>query len=141
MTMSKVVAVVFALFLVVSFALWGVQGVINYSASFIGFVLIATASFLGYKRVVSASSEVVPADESEEDEDEDEKKESKTSILLKTYKGWIFPFRLISYAVFVLIFLYFANNGLLNIFAFLSGIAVLPLSALVFTLFFRREFD
>jgi hypothetical protein len=138
-TISKIVAALFAIFFVASFVFWGVNGVINYSASFVSFLLIAVASFVGYRRMVFASNDVLPVEE--DDEEEDEVKQSKMSVLLKTYKGWIFPFRLASYAVFVLVFLYFANNGLLNIFAFLTGIAVLPIAALVFTLFFRREFD
>jgi hypothetical protein len=141
-TITKITAALFAALSVVSFVLWNTIGLINFSASFIGFLLVAAASFLGYKRVVSASKDVQkePSDEQEEDDEEDEQKQSKTAVLLKTYKGWIFPFRLIAYAIFVLIFLYFANNNILHVFAFLSGIAVLPISALIFVFFFRREF-
>lgn len=141
MTITKITTALFAVLSVLSFVLWGTMGLINYSASFIGFLLVAAASFLGYKKVVSASKETQNNIESSEDEeDEDEQKPSKTSVLLKTYKGWLFPFRLSAYAIFVLIFLYFANNGILHVFAFLTGIAVLPISALIFAFFFRREF-
>jgi len=136
---AKITTVVFALFFVVSFALWGVSGISNFSASFVAFSIVALSSFIGYKRLIFASGQNERPKDDDEDA-EDEEKLSKTALLLKTYKGWLFPFRLISYALFVLVFLYFSNNGLLNIGAFLSGIAVLPLSALVFILFFRREF-
>lgn len=138
MTITKITASLFFALLALSFLLWGASGVANYSASFVSFCLIATASFLGYKRVVSASK---VEDERDTEDEEDEQKLSKMSLITKTYKGWLFPFRLISYAVFVLVFLYFANNNILNIFAFLTGIAVVPMSALIFTLFFRRDFD
>lgn len=139
MIIAKITTVVFALFFVVSFALWGVSGISNFSASFVAFSIVALSSFIGYKRLIFASGQNERPKDDDEDA-EDEEKLSKTALLLKTYKGWLFPFRLISYALFVLVFLYFSNNGLLNIGAFLSGIAVLPLSALVFILFFRREF-
>ncbi len=135
---SKIVAALFAILLAVSFAFWGAIGVANYSASFIAFSLVAAASFAGYRRVVLASG--AKEEPVSEEEEEDEPKESKMSLLLKTYKGWLFPFRLASYALFVLVFFYFANNNLLNVFAFLTGIAVLPISALIFMLFFRRSF-
>ncbi len=139
MIIAKITVVLFALFFVVSFALWGVSGISNFSASFVAFSIVALSSFIGYKRLIFASGQSERPKDDDEDA-EDEEKLSKTALLLKTYKGWLFPFRLISYAVFVLVFLYFSNKGLLNIGAFLSGIAVLPLSALVFILFFRREF-
>lgn len=139
MIIAKITAVIFALFFVLSFVVWGVSGISNFSASFVGFSLVALSSFIGYKRLIFASRQSEQPKDEEEDGEEEEKP-SKTAVLLKTYKGWLFPFRLISYAIFVLVFLYFSNNGLLNIGAFLSGIAVLPLSALVFILFFRREF-
>ena len=75
-----------------------------------------------------------------EDEEEDQKQESKFSVFLKTYKGWLFPFRLLSYVLFVIIFLYLSNNGILDVVPFLIGVAVLPVSAMIFTLFFRRNF-
>ncbi len=134
---TKVSAAVFAVLLVCVFFGWGVQGVANYSASFIAFSLVAVASFVGYKKVVSASKET---DAVHEKTNEDEKL-SKLSLLARTYKGWLFPFRLLSYILFIFVFLYFADNNILSIFAFLTGIAVLPISALIFMLFFRREFD
>jgi uncharacterized protein YqhQ len=137
---AKITAVVFAVFFLISFAVWGVCGISNFSASFVAFSLVALSSFIGYKRLIFASRQSEQPKDDDEEEVEGEEKLSKTAVLLKTYKGWLFPFRLISYAIFVLVFLYFSNNGLLNIGAFLSGIAVLPLSALVFILFFRREF-
>jgi len=137
MTISKIVTTVFALLLVLSFTLWGVQGMANYSASFIAFLLVATASFVGYKKVISASNEAYMADE----EEDEEAKPSKFTLLTRTYKGWLFPFRLLAYTLFVFVFLYFANNNMLSIFAFLTGIAVVPISALIFILFFRRNFD
>ncbi len=143
MAITKITVALFAVLSVVSFVLWGTIGLINYSASFVGFLLVAAASFLGYKKVVFASKQSQKEPDStagDEEDDEDEQKESKTAVLLKTYKGWIFPFRLIAYAIFVLIFLYFANNNILHVFAFLSGIAALPISALIFVFFFRREF-
>jgi hypothetical protein len=138
---AKITAVSFATLLIAAFALWGVSGMANYSASFLAFLLVAAASFAGYRRVVlSSAGGDVDIEKTDEDDEENEAKPSKMSLLLKTYKGWIFPLRLVSYAIFVLVFLYFANNNLLNIFAFLTGIAVLPISVLIFILFFRREF-
>lgn len=139
MIIAKITAVVFALFFVVSFVVWGVSGISNFSASFVAFSIVALSSFIGYKRLIFASGQSEQPKDDDEDA-EDAEKLSKTALLLKTYKGWLFPFRLISYALFVLVFLYFSNNGFLNIGAFLSGIAVLPLSALIFILLFRREF-
>jgi hypothetical protein len=138
---AKITAVSFITLLIAAFALWGVSGMANYSASFLAFLLVAVASFAGYRRVVLSSGGVATEESAGgEDDEEDEVKPSKISLLLKTYKGWIFPLRLASYAIFVLVFLYFANNNLLNVSAFLAGIAVLPISVLIFILFFRREF-
>jgi len=131
---SKIVAALFALLLAVSFTFWGAIGVANYSASFIAFSLVAAASFAGYRRVVLASG--AKEEPASKEEEEDEPKESKMSLLLKTYKGWLFPFRLASYALFVLVFFYFANNNLLNVFAFLTGIAAIAYFGSYFYTFF-----
>lgn len=142
---AKVLAAVFVVLAVVVGIFWGANGFLNFFASFASFSVVATASFLGYKRVVSnapkntTTDEGVNTEDGEEDE-EDAKQDSKFSIFLKTYKGWLFPFRLLSYALFVFVFLYFSNNSLLEITPFLIGIAVLPISAMIFTLFFRRNF-
>ncbi len=142
---AKVLAAVFVVLAVVVGIFWGANGFLNFFASFVSFSVVATASFLGYKRVVSnapkntTTDEGVNTEDGEEDE-EDAKQDSKFSIFLKTYKGWLFPFRLLSYALFVFVFLYFSNNSLLEITPFLIGIAVLPISAMIFTLFFRRNF-
>lgn len=139
MIIAKITAVLFTVFLLVSFIAWGSSGIANYSASFIAFLLVAASSFVGYRRMVLASGSTMHEEDSEDDDDEGQK-QSKVSLLAKTYKGWLFPLRLVSYILFVLVFLYFANNNLLNVFAFLTGIAILPLSVLIFILFFRREF-
>ena len=142
---AKVLAAVFVVLAVVVGIFWGANGFLNVFASFVSVSVVATASFLGYKRVVSnapkntTTDEGVNTEDGEEDE-EDAKQDSKFSIFLKTYKGWLFPFRLLSYALFVFVFLYFSNNSLLEITPFLIGIAVLPISAMIFTLFFRRNF-
>ncbi len=143
MTIAKIVASIFTSLLVFCYIAFGTQGVVNYSASFVAFFLVATATFYGYKKVVLSSKVDTPIgtkNEIEEDDDEEEQKPSKMSLLTKTYKGWLFPVRLLAYAVFVGVFLYFANNGILHIPSFLVGIAVLPISALIFMFFFRREF-
>ncbi len=140
MIIAKIVAAVFAALFCASFLGWGVQGIANYSASFIAFSLVAIATFYGYKKVVLASGANSDAVETDEDDDEEEEKPTKMSLLTKTYKGWLFPIRLIAYALFVLVFLYFANNNILSVFPFLIGIAVLPISVLIFMFFFRREF-
>jgi len=137
---AKIAAILFTVFLFVSFALWGTLGIANYSASFVAFLFVSASSFIGYKRMVLASKELHEEKDGKEDDDEDEQKQSKISLLTKTYKGWLFPLRLVSYVLFVSVFLYFANNNILNVYAFLVGIAILPISALIFMLFFRREF-
>ncbi len=139
MIIAKITALVFATLFCVSFVFWGALGAINYFASFIAFFLVAIATFYGYKKVVHSFGANAQALQNEA-EDEEEEKPSKISLLAKTYKGWLFPFRLASYALFVGIFLYFANNNILSIFPFLIGIAVLPISMLIFIFFFRREF-
>ena len=141
MIIAKITVAIFATLFCVSFLLWGVQGIVNYCASFIAFSLVAIATFYGYKKVVLSSEANAQALQNEPDnEDEEEEKPTKMSLLTKTYKGWLFPVRLAAYALFVLVFLYFANNGILHIPSFLVGIAVLPISALIFMFFFRREF-
>ena len=141
---AKILAAVFAVFAACVFIFWGTNGFLNFFASFVGFLLVATASFLGYKKVVSSAPQNRTDGESMdaygEDEEEDQKQESKFSVFLKTYKGWLFPFRLLSYVLFVIIFLYLSNNGILDVVPFLIGVAVLPVSAMIFTLFFRRNF-
>lgn len=140
MIIAKIVTAVFAALFFATFLGWGVQGITNYFASFIAFSLVAIATFYGYKKVVLAFGTNSDTVQTDEDDDEEEGKQTKMSLLTKTYKGWLFPIRLIAYALFVLVFLYFANNNILSVFPFLIGIAVLPISVLIFMFFFRREF-
>jgi hypothetical protein len=95
-----------------------------------------------------------PYDLYSEDIDEDESKDLKevikeerakvTSIkqtgvnLAKTAAGAFSPFRLGSYLFLFMAFLYLVNNHLFMIWAYVSGLFVVPLSALVFALLGRK---
>lgn len=146
MAIIKITAVIFAAFLLFSLAMWGGIGAANFAASFAAFSLVAVSSFLGYKKVVSDAAArkeggaEPPAETDDEEEDEEGQKPSKFALVTQSYKGLLFPLRLVSYVVFIATFFAFNNNDALNVFAFLCGIAVLPIAALSFALFFRREF-
>jgi len=60
------------------------------------------------------------------------------SNLAQSAGGIFSPFRIASYLFLFLGFLYLANNGLLNIFAYLVGLFVVPLSSM-FGLVFKNE--
>ncbi len=61
------------------------------------------------------------------------------SNLSKTVAGAFSPFRLGSYLFLFLAFLYLVNNGLFYIWAYVSGLFVVPLSALLFSIMIRGK--
>ena len=61
------------------------------------------------------------------------------SNLSKTVGGAFSPFRLGSYLFLFLAFLYLVNNGLFYIWAYVSGLFVVPLSVLLFSIMIRGE--
>ncbi len=143
--------------LVLYFATKGTtMSVVNLELSAIGSLLILTATYFGYKKMIeNRVSEVQPeveeskADEAQKIESEDEKEEreeeeariekpSTVSAVTGSYKGYLFPLRLIAYGVFATSFVYLSSSGSLEIASFFAGLAIAPASVLL-TMFWLKK--
>jgi hypothetical protein len=141
---------------------FGNHWLISSQSAFFASLLVTLSSFIGYKKMVD--KRVENGDIPKEDRDEldiiedthdlysaeDLKeliKEERARIgglkntavnLGKSAGGALSVFRLVSYAVLFLSFLYLNRHGLLNIMGYLSGLAIVPLTATV-AVFFTKE--
>ena len=142
---------------------------INSQLSFASSLFVTLASYYSYKKVIEKrlaleSESYDDRDEvdkledpfdlySEEivDEEKDlvevvkEERAKVTSLkqtatnLSKTVGGAFSPFRLGSYLFLFLAFLYLVNNGLFYIWAYVSGLFVVPISVLIFSIMIRGK--
>ncbi len=147
----------------------GGHWLINSQLSFASSLLVTLASYYAYKKVIEKrlaldSERYDDRDEVDKlddpfdlyreeiaDEEKDlaevvkEERAKVTSLkqtannLSKSVAGAFSPFRLASYLFLFLAFLYLVNNHLFDIWAYVSGLFVVPLSALLFAIMIRGE--
>ncbi len=143
----------------------GGNWIINSQLSFTSSLLVTLASYYSYKKVIEkrVAQESESYDDRDEvdkledpfdlyseevvDKEKDlvevvkEERAKVTSLkqtatnLSKTIGGAFSPFRLGSYLFLFLAFLYLVNNQLFTIWAYVSGLFVVPISVLVFAIF------
>ncbi len=136
---------------------------INSQIAFISSLFVTVSSYFGYKKMVSnaiASGEIpkesrddfdkledphdLYGEDKEEDFQEVIKQERAKLINFKTTAenlgksatGVLSVFRLVAYGFLFLSFLYLNRQGLLDISAFLTGLAVVPISVVISFLFY-----
>ena len=149
------IAIIINALLVVYFSINGsMLSVVNLEMAAIGSVAILSATYFGYKKMIEnkvAESQSEEADnevstenhkEEEEDEDEDEtaeaEKTSPISAVTSSYRGYLFPLRLVAYGVFAVSFVYLSTSGSLEIAAFFAGLVVAPMSVLLAMLWLKK---
>ncbi|OJJ28315.1 membrane protein [Campylobacter concisus] len=131
------------------------QFFISSQISFFASLVILTASFFAYKnrinsRLESARDEILAKIEEDDEDDEnlaqneakefslkDEKarlKKQKFSFKDKSFVAAFMPYRLVAYAILFFGFIFLKNENLLNVSAFLVGLAPMPIGAFVFGL-------
>jgi len=141
----------------ISFSIYkGDNFLISSQSAFFASLLVTLASFFGYKKMVEKKIEIgdIPKEDRDDIEiledkhdlynkDRDLKeviKEERAKItnlkstavnLGKSITGATSIFRILSYGVLFLSFLYLNNNNLLNIGAYLIGLAVVPIGVLL----------
>ncbi|MCH9814394.1 MAG: hypothetical protein K0U47_10700 [Epsilonproteobacteria bacterium] len=141
----------------------GEHWVVSSQSAFFASLLVTLASYLGYKNMVTKKLEAgdIPKEDREFiDEIEDkhdlygEEKDLKEVIkeerakivgvkksthnLVKSASGALSLFRLAAYGVLFLSFLYLNRHGMLNVTAYLVGLAIVPLTATI-AIVFKRE--
>lgn len=129
---------------------------ISSQSAFFASMLVTLASYFGYKKMIKKRIDAgdIPEEERElletiEDphdlygEEKDFKeviKEERAKIggfktsaqnLAKSASGALSIFRLVAYGVLFLSFLYLNRHGLLNVTAYLVGLAIVPLTAMI----------
>ncbi len=143
--------------LLISFSIYkGGNFLISSQSAFFASLLVTLASFYGYKKMVEKKIEIgdIPKEDRDDIEILEDKhdlynkerdlkeviKEERAKItsfkstavnLGKSITGASSIFRLLSYGVLFLSFLYLNNNGFLNIGAYLIGLAVVPIGVLL----------
>jgi hypothetical protein len=138
---------------------------LNSQIAFISSVFITLSSYLGYKKMISkkiASGDIPKEDRDDfekledphdlysEDKEEDFQEVIKqerakltnfktTAVNLgKSAGGAMSVFRLVAYGFLFLSFLYLNRHGLLEISAYLTGLAIVPISVVVSFIFYHH---
>jgi len=149
--------------LLVAFSIYlGDSWLISSQSAFFASLLITVSSFFGYKKMVEKriKSGDIPKEDRDDFEIIDDKhdlygkedlkeviKEERAKIanfkttalnLGKSAGGALSVFRILAYGVLFLSFLYLNRQELLNITAYLVGLAIVPFTALA-SIFFRRD--
>ncbi len=141
-------AIYAAILLFIGAIFWYIYAGNNESINFIlagmSSLFITYASFYGYFKMINSKKDEAEAQHNEnakedDDEDEEDEKMPAKSALLNSYKGWLFPLRLVSYVVLVLSFLALSNKQILFIAPFLSGLAIMPIAAMIYMYKAKRE--
>ena len=154
--MSKIFSIIFIvdLILIIFIFFYGNDiWLINTQFAFIASLLITISSYHSYKKLVDkkvASSDINYDDRDElekiddpydlyDEIDNEKKKFQKTKASIKNLKtsitSLLSPLRILSYIVLFASFLYLNHHNILNIFAYLSGFAIIPISILVSSFF------
>jgi hypothetical protein len=145
----------------------GGDWLINSQLSFLSSLFVTLASYYAYKRVIQkrialdresfdSRDEMEKIDDPFDlysDEEVVEERELKEVIkeerakvtslkatannLSKTVAGAFSPWRLLSYLFLFMAFLYLVNNGIFYIWAYISGLFVVPLSVLLFSIMIK----
>lgn len=160
---KTVILLIIADLLLVALSLYhGNYWLISSQSAFFASLLVTLASFLGYKKMVEKKIAIgdIPKEERDEldiiedrhdlyGEEKDLKeviKEERAKIggfknsalsLGKSASGAVSIFRLIAYLVLFLSFLYLNRHGMLNVMGYLSGLALVPLTASL-AIFFKN---
>lgn len=143
-------AIYAALLLCFGTIFWYVYGTQNEALNFIlagvSSLFITYASFYGYFKMINnktpeAINNINEQQENDNEEDEEDEKVPAKNALLNSYKGWLFPLRLVSYVVLVLSFLALSNKQLLAIAPFLSGLAIMPIAAMIYMYKAKKEYE
>ena len=120
-------------------AIWFIFGgrleALNFALASISSLIVVYASYFGYAKLVKNSNVDVIEEENEDDEDE---KQDHKSVLSQTFKGWLFPLRLVAYGVLTLSFLALSAKNILMLTPFLVGLGVAPFSAMIGVYFLRK---
>ena len=145
------IAVILNAILVAYFALAGTTiSIINLELAALGSIGILSATYFGYKQMIEKKlaqeddSEVEIKNETEteeDDEDEDDPALTKMSLVTQSYKGYLFPLRLVTYAIFAGSFIYLSTSGSLEIAAFFVGLGIAPISILIAMFWIKRGAD
>lgn len=146
-----VTAIILNAILVAYFALVGsTTSVLNLELAVLGSIGILSATYFGYKQMIekklaqeeTEQSETTNEAEDEEDtEDKPEPADTKMSLLAQSYKGYLFPLRLVTYALFAGGFIYLSTSGSLEIVAFFVGLGIAPVSILIAMFWTKRSVD
>lgn len=119
---------------------------INFILAGISSLFIIYASFYGYFKMINSKTDETQTEQNEQlhqqnddDEDEEDEKIPVKNALINSYKGWLFPLRLVSYVVLVLSFLALSNKQMLFIAPFLSGLAIMPIAAMIYMYKAKKE--
>jgi len=167
-TIIMIVSAVDAILIMIALYQGG-NWLINSQLAFTSSVFVTLASFYSYKRVIEkrVALDIENFDDRDEmdklddvhdlyseevvDEEKDFKeviKEERAKVtslkatatnLSKTIGGVFSPFRLGSYLFLFLVFLYLVNNQLFYIWAYVSGLFVVPLSAILSSIMIRDK--
>ena len=143
--MRKIAFSVITLIAIGSIA-WFIFGGTRYAINFIlaaaSSTLVIYTSYLGYAKLIKASAIDSSADIDDvanEEEDEEDEKITKKQAIVQTYKGWLFPLRLIAYVVLVFVFLALSSKDILFLAPFLTGLGVMPIAVLAQVYFTRKS--
>jgi hypothetical protein len=147
----KLIAAVFLTLdlLVILFSLYvGFDWLINTQAGFIGSLTVVALSLFGYKRMVESKvhdgsgRDVIDKIEDPYelyDEEETEQKGSKFKENVKHIKtsarGYLSIYRIGGYVVFFVLFLILVKNRYFAFLPFITGISIIPISTLFYTVF------
>ncbi len=166
---SIMIAVILDTLLIMIALYQGKNWLINTQLAFVSSLLVTLAAFYSYKRVIEkrialenenfdARDDVDkiddPFDLYSEDTQPHEKdlkaviKEERAKVtslkttasnLSKTASGFFSPFRLLAYLFLFVAFLYLVNNHLFEIWAYVSGLFVIPLTSLITAIMIRDK--
>lgn len=138
--MYKILITSFIIMLIgsIGWAIVGKYEAINFVLASISSAFVIYASYLGYVKLIQNKSKDYVIDEEDDKSDEDEKLPTK-SVVAQTFKGWIFPLRLIAYIVLVLSFLALSGKNILILAPYLLGLAVVPIAVMLQFYFVRKS--
>lgn len=122
--------VIFDVLLILISLFMGGFWLINTQVAFICSMLIIFASFYGFQKAVNAKSPYF-SDEDFSEESEDKEIIKKTRKIAKTSFVSFSPFRLISYLLLVLGFLFLNRHNYLEIAPFLLGLSIIPIVSII----------
>lgn len=118
------------LFLILISLYFGGYWLINTQVAFICSMLITFASFYSYKKVVNEKFEYFK-DEKFDEDIQDKEIVKNVRKLANTLRVSLSFFRILSYLLLVIAFLFLNHHEVLEIAPFLLGLAIIPLSSMI----------